>query len=218
LPHQNSVKKNIFGSFILFAFDGRYKNIQRQNTDYMKKLILFTLFSSTLFAQTQKGSFTVGTQLSQNNLSFDENFKSRSHNISPNVGYFLIDNLNIGLQSNLGFGKIKNSFSTGFNNNTYLFTSYNLGPYFTYYIGKNKLKPFVGASAGFGGSKIQVNNSTDDEATQSFYNFYGGLTYFINSNIGLNSALTYNSSKYDKVNTIQVLRLSFGLQLFFPKK
>jgi outer membrane protein len=181
----------------------------------MKKLILFTFFTSTVFAQTQKGSFTVGTQLSQGTFQFEDYFRSRTFNFSPNVGYFIINNLNVGIQTNLGLSSGKAiDMSNTFN---YRFNSYSLMPYFTYFIGKNKLKPFVGASVGFGNSTIKERSQTTN-SSQSTYGFYGGLSYFINPNISLNTALNYSNIKYKKFNSTQSTSLTFGFQLFFPKK
>lgn len=129
-------------------------------------------------AQTEKGNFLIGISTHTNlgimdlfgssspnimSLSFSSlKFKSDSDdgdegstkltsiNMAPRFGYFLVKNLAIGADVQLGYMNIKDhdeEYDTDSKNSTTLFGA---GPFIRYYIPAGKVYPFLEASAVFG--------------------------------------------------------------------
>lgn len=78
--------------------------------------------------------------------------KSFSINVNPKAGYFVIDNLAIGLDLNMGFS----IYDLGDNNSSH--TTFAVGPFVRYYIPTPKVLPFfeLGASYGMMSDKTRL--------------------------------------------------------------
>jgi hypothetical protein len=131
----------------------------------MKKISILTVSFLAfnigfLNAQTQKGGFLVGlysdmfdlgyTTMKYEYNTYENDTKYFNFNLSPKVGYFVIDNLAVGIDLDFGF--------TLFNdrNNT---TTISAGPFARYYIPTSKVLPFLelGGSIGSSGDNTTVN-------------------------------------------------------------
>ncbi len=161
----------------------------------MKKILIvltITFFSVTAKSQLTKGNWLVGGAGSLSSLK--NNYSSSVYStsserldikVAANLGYFLADNLAIGIRP--GFSKFKevaNSAGGGYSN----VNRFELGPFFRYY---------------FLGTDRQFNILTDFSYQHGFYWFKpikgnsntfsasAGTVVFFNSSVGLELLLGY---------------------------
>ena len=144
-----------------------------KSIDMTKTTVLAVLFFACSFgllqAQTNQGNLTVGTSSSLNLIGSDSDimgfgfstvkFKSdrtgfqeedadkvASFNLSPEVGYFVIDNLAVGIDLNVGTSKV----TEGTSNDSSTDNLIAAGPFVRYYIPTTRVLPFVEVGASFG--------------------------------------------------------------------
>jgi len=158
------MKKPSFLTIGLFAISIGFLNAQTNQG----KLILS--LSSDIFGL----GFTTLKTISDTNGS-EEASESFNVNLSPKIGYFLIDNLAIGLDLGVGL-------QTG-NNGTYhkyTSTSLSAGPFVRYYIPALKVLPFfeLGGSVGMMNTKfINIDNTYGEDRVDKtgIINYGGGI-------------------------------------------
>lgn len=172
----------------------------------MKKLLFasFLLFSSyAMKAQINQGQWLVG-----GNAGFDSekqgDYKSTTVMVSPNAGYFFIDNLAGGLRVNFWTNKVKGDDESS--------TFFSVAPFARYYFlpAAQKVNVFADAAYGFG------KGGYSDKVSLNELSFMAGPAIFLSPNTALELALYYKSrgGKYyenaagDKVN-------HFGLNIGF---
>lgn len=156
----------------------------------MKKL-LFILFAVSLagsaFAQINKGSVLVGASSNLNfrSVKFDNSDRFSVFELGVKGGYFVIDNLTVGLD--LGYQKIDNTSITNFG----IFGRY-------YFQGKI-----------FGGAGLSFLKF-EDQDSQTSIPFEIGYAAFITENIAIEPAFQFSVG--DNTNTYG-LRVGFSLYL-----
>lgn len=180
----------------------------------IKFVLVFTLvicYAVSITAQTEKGNILLG---GSSNLSLlntkskwkDDNDDGKIGNtfdfeFTPRAGYFIMDNLAIGLEFPISYSKYKDD-----NDNVDKETTYAIAPFARYYLGANKIKPFFQAEIGFGGYKQQrdpANFPASEETYGLFlFQFNGGASFFINEKVALDLSLGYSylSSKQKEDN------------------
>jgi outer membrane protein len=183
-------------------------------------------FTIKSFGQTDHGRVLAGTGSNISFNSYSTNWKSNSGNdqggktsdftFYPEIGYFPVNNLAAGISLYLDFNSTKNEGVTE-SSNSYAFT-----PFVRYYMGKEKIRPFLQAGIGFGGGKSKtVSNITTLESshTTSTYELSGGLAYFLNDNISVDFKVGFHSNtfKNDGDNTVnyKYTNNNFGMGLAF---
>ena len=155
--------------------------------------------SALSFGQTGKGKFLIGTG---SNLSFisgsskwktdtgsGDNGISSALGLSPKLGYFVTDELALGVELQLGYGKSKNN-----SDKSHSF-DYGVGPFARYYFGSDKLKPFVGGALNLGGDSQNstISNTTYKSKSSTFsFDLGGGLAYFLSEKVSLDLGINYN--------------------------
>lgn len=179
-------------------------------------LLLFILSLKSL-SQTDKGNFYIGVESSSffsSNSRFlklpesDEKLNesnSTYFNISPNLGYFVIDGLMIGAKINYTYVKFKTDFSESSTNNILA------GPTVRYYFLKNKIRPFITGTYTYSFFKIESTNRDDDDIDdfkQRIQNLDLGIgaSFFFSKNISLDFSLNYSkniSKNLDNNNEIE---------------
>ena len=200
----------------------------------MKKLLFLTTiiilgFSGVSNAQTEKGTFMLGSDLGSglvNNASrglFGLNFglnEGAGFNvgISPKMGYFVRDNFMLGAVVNLGF--TKSAEYDGFSTRT---TTYGVQALTRYYMSQgekgvdNFLKRgsfFSEANAGVAGVNVKDGPTTNGFA----FGVGPGYSYFVTPNVALETTLKYNGLVGGGNTTYQhALGLNFGVQVFLDK-
>lgn len=170
----------------------------------MKKLLilisLFVLITNFAFSQTDKGRFLIGagSKLEFNNIETDfggsENISSSELTFAPRIGYFVIDNLNIGIMLPITYQ------SQEYDEEDRSVLSLAIAPYVQYYFLEDNFKPFIYGSLGVGTSSIESstfygNNGAD--ANMFLYELGAGCSYFINRYVAIEAALGYHNETYD---------------------
>lgn len=182
----------------------------------MKKflLIVAVAFASATYAQTEKGNWMVGSDLA---LSFEsEKTVTRldgtkqsegtvsTFKITPNLNYFVIDNLAVGL--GLGYESKKTKGEDGAKN------TFTIAPTAHYYfpIG-GKLAPFVGAKVGY--AHRSKGSSDSDKWNGLVVGGKAGIAYFVNDGAALTGYVGYDhfSLKNKQVNKLKTQEGTFGV-------
>lgn len=200
----------------------------------MKKILFLTSFFifgivGMSNAQLQEGNFMLGTDLGSglatptNSGLFSMNFGLNDGagfdvGLSPKAGYFFSDNFVGGVIVNLGFTKSPES-----NGESTKTTVYGAQAFSRFYIRPSKVDMenvvsngyfFMETNAGVAGVNV-----TDGPTTNGFaFGFGPGYSYFVNSNIALETSLKYNglvgAGNTDYQNS---LSLNLGIQIVFPR-
>lgn len=156
----------------------------------MKKVLFIAALVAASFAgqaQTSKGTYLLG-----GGAGFNSTKGATTWNVSPNAGYFVIDNLAVG--ANLD---VKDQ-------NTAAGTTFGVGPFVRYYfVSLGKAKVFGNANYAYDG--VNKSNSVGAAA---------GLAYFLNQSIALETALGYTNNTTAKTSNIG---LNVGFQIHFKK-
>jgi hypothetical protein len=207
----------------------------------MKKRTLLlgaaALLSTASFAQadtsiglrlpTQKGSWMLGSNIVLAELAFGGGSAGAAtyYNVavSPRAGYFVLDNLALGLGFNgqfAGQGRYYNSQSYG----VVAFARY----YFGNAVAKDghvrKTRYFVegGGSYNAGRSAIRNNNDAWERGTFSSSSYYGmaGLNHFLTKNVALEAGLQFTHNDYPERSLGNQNNLGFnlGLKIFMGKR
>ncbi|PKP01703.1 MAG: hypothetical protein CVU14_04665 [Bacteroidetes bacterium HGW-Bacteroidetes-9] len=163
--------------------------------------MLFLCISAFAFAQVEKGNWIFG---GSSNLEFDatkEKVKSGSttsdgskysdFDFRPQVGYFVIDKLPVGLFMDLSLDKMKDENY----DSEYKWTSFLIGPFVRYYITDlDGFMPYAeaGLGIGSGNNKTTYSGNESDEKYNMFgYKFGAGGTYFVTKNVGVDLFIGY---------------------------
>lgn len=198
----------------------------------MKKLTLIALlaFIGNAHAQTEKGNWMFGgattfnfnsskPSAKQDGVSVDGN-KSSTITATPSVGYFVINNLAVGMDLELSVQKTKEYDSFSSSPVDVKRTVFGVIPSATYYF-KNESKafPYIGAGAGYAVAKGKVA-STSIEPTNFFvWKIKGGVAYMITNDISVDFGLNYNqlSTKfnYPSGESYKSFNKNFGANLGF---
>jgi hypothetical protein len=169
-------------------------------------LIAASLLFAThgLFAQVNKGQWLVGGNAGFETSKFgdDDSNKYTSFQLSPNAGYFFIDNFAAGLRLDLNSTKFKDEDDAS--------TSFVLAPFARYYFlpAAEKVNVFADASYGFGSMKNGSSESFNQFAIMA------GPAIFLTPNTALEFALKYSSAGGDAYGGDD-RRNNFGLNVGF---
>ena len=170
-----------------------------------KILVVATLFLAIISnAQISKGNWMMGGSGSLGNYNTKSSGvedKGTYLNLYPNVGYFLIDKLVVGVNAQLN---VQTKFDTGFG----------LGPYARYYLLEKEktINVFSELSYYFRGG-----NGNGDAKFETF-NVKAGTVFFLNSSVGFEVALNYLNSKSNQDYQNSNIYLGVGFQLHLEKK
>ncbi|MFV0604319.1 MAG: outer membrane beta-barrel protein [Niabella sp.] len=190
--------------------------------------VLFVLLTFVIQAQTQKGKWTVSgkTGLDFNsstskyyndgstNSALD--YKSQSFSIAPSVGYFVIDNLALGLSGLFQSSKNKDGNDSWSDATNF----YAIMPIANYYIPLDGMvRPVIGVGAGYGGMSNGSNQTDKDRGFLAAGS--AGIAIFLNNTISFDISGQYQYSNFKnasdsklgvKSGTISALA---GFSLFF---
>ncbi|MDX2134305.1 MAG: outer membrane beta-barrel protein [Saprospiraceae bacterium] len=173
----------------------------------LRFLLIFAVvsLSGALQAQTERGHWLVGGVAGFNNTNLDD-FNAAQLELSPNGGYFIRDNLALGLQ--LEIVSVSGD-AEGFR--------FAFQPFARYYFAN------AGNTAFFGQGRIGLGSADIDEFFGFFDNSDSFVTWglglgadiFFNEHVALEGLLGYDSRKYSDVdNAINNFGLNFGIQVF----
>ena len=202
----------------------------------MKKVLLFgavALFGA-MNAQLEKGSWIVsgktGIDFNSSTSKYSAEGQSvdgpevSSFTITPSAGYFVINNLAIGVD--LGFNSTKTTFKNSSLGMDYedKSSTFTILPNATYYFPTaSKVRPYLGAGIGYA-SLTSTDFFEERETTKGgfLWGAKGGIVYLLNSNIGLDLGAGYNSLTVKQtVDNVEIKTIantfgvSAGVSLFF---
>ena len=171
-------------------------------TVHVLSIVALVTFSFAAQAQTEKGRFLIGGTAGFNNRSINGNGIT-TFNLSPNVGYFIIDNLAIGAQLQLTVRSGEGDFNDE--------TSFGFTPFVRYYFADAGPARFFGQGRiGFGSTKFA--NNADSYFT---FGLGAGVDFFLNDNVALEAFLGYVNQKFQEANDpINQFGLNIGVQAF----
>lgn len=193
----------------------------------MKKILVLVISlvcMNLISAQTEKGKFVVsgatGLQFASMKTEHSSNMFSgikvttNTFSIMPSFGYYIIDNLAVGVLANYASTTIKND---GFKDTS---SSLALMPFGSYYFPvEGNFRPAVQFGAGLASTAY---GSNDENKFSGFVvNFGGGASYFLNDKIAVDFGLSYTSGtlKNKENSDYEIdqnnLAGSIGLSLFF---
>jgi hypothetical protein len=121
-----------------------------------------------------------------------ERTKSKSIGLAPFAGYFILDNLPVGLEL------LYNNSSSNSSLGNYFSRSFSFVPIIRYYIGKGQFKPYIHAGIGPGFSKTGTPNGTLPQLIENskllIWEVKGGVEFLANKHIGLDFNFGYKST------------------------
>jgi hypothetical protein len=202
----------------------------------MRFFLLLSFFASTLSGQfIQSGDFLFGStigfsatssKISQlGGTSGDKNPRSTQINLSPDIGYFLMDDFALGIGMDYTY-----SFQRDADNNRRKDSDFLFGPFMRYYMPVQEDMAFFGVvTFGFGNSSNENLLLGGNESVSSNIFAVGvgpGFTILSNNAVGLEAIMKYNfaRSQFDtELNGIKTsttthtnqFDISLGLQLYF---
>jgi len=189
------------------------------------KRVLFVLsvLMATLVegnAQTTQGTISLGGSVGMTNDKEEtdgEDIRSSEFRFSPSVGYFVVDNLMVGLNLSLISGKEDDGFGGDDKYNAFFF-----GPFARYYIfTSNEQFAFFGeAGTLFGSYKNKPDGQNETKSTA--FNIYlsPGFSYFMNEHWAVDLAfqgISFSSFDPDKDDSNdKSSSFNFGVSSFIP--
>jgi len=197
----------------------------------MKKLLLLTLVSTcalTTFSQIRKAQWLLGGNVSFSSSKYGKDpdqFRSKTttFEISPDIGYFIINKLAAG--GRVSFSSSKTALYYTYDED-YNSSSLGLSPFVRYYFlnTSKKINVFADGSYTYTTTKIK-NKSTNPNSQASTtktqangFSFAAGPVFFLTPNTALELTLDYNYSKYksdtEPTNTFMA---GIGLQIHLGK-
>lgn len=188
----------------------------------MKSIITLMLLSAASFgvyAQANKGNFSVGGAIGFSSYKDEDNegeYKETSFGVMPQLGYFLADGVEIGVLGSLQTSKAEYSGEAGPKG-----TNFAVGPYFKYYMfTSNENFAFtVQASALFGGTKQEPAVGDPIKGNQFAAAISPGFSYFFTPKLGLDfqlAGISFVSEKPNKDLDDKETTFTFGIESFSP--
>lgn len=201
----------------------------------MKKLLLVgavALFGA-MNAQTEKGSWVIGgsTTIGFNSTSSKVKYngqsvdgpKSTSFNIKPSAGYFVANNVAVGLD--FGFTSTKNESTEYFLGEQYdyesTFNTFIVMPTATYYFkSASKVMPYLGAGVGYfsNTTKFPASSFNNDETKFTTdglaWGAKGGIVYLVTPSVGIDLGLAYVNTS-NKEGEVKIVTNTFGVNAGF---
>jgi outer membrane protein len=190
----------------------------------MKKVLLvFSLLVASLAvanAQTTQGTISLGGSMGVTNTKDEddgEDTRTSEFRFQPSAGYFVIDNLMVGLGLSVVTGKEDDGFGGDDK-----YSSFLVGPFARYYIftSNEKFAFFGEVGTLFGSFKDKPDGQ--DETKAGTFNLYvsPGFSYFFNEHWGLDLAfqgISFSSFDPDKdEDDDKSTTFNFGVSSFNP--
>lgn len=167
----------------------------------MKKMITLSVLALIAFlakAQTEKNKWLVGgslgfTSSTQKESDDPGSTKTTVFQLSPNIGYFFINNLAAGLNLNASSSHYSTSSALGGNSSTV--TYFTAGPFVRYYFNTSPhVKLFVHGDASWGSEKYSNNSDQDVPSVPiAMYNGKAGAALFLSPNVALELTAGYQA-------------------------
>jgi long-subunit fatty acid transport protein len=141
-------------------------------------------------AQTSQGSVSLGGGINFGSSKSEQpgnDSKVTSVSFSPQVGYFVVDNFELGLALNVSSQSVKPSTGTD-----YKYNYFGVGPFARYYVfTSNEQFAFFGdARFGFNASKYKPETGSDTKGSSIAFSVSPGFVFFPTKHWGIELSLT----------------------------
>ncbi len=200
-------------------------------------VIMFLPCTLALAQMTSAGNFVVGSSFglssAQSNIKHSDGIgdsegegpTSMQFNISPKVGYFIVDNFALGIGMDYTFSEVEEP-----NQNRTKDTDLLFGPFARLYLPiGDDMAVFLEGNFGFGTSSdiMNIDGQTQNISTNIFAVGAGpGLTIFSSDAVGISASFKYNFARSDfdteiggvkrqTVTKTNQFDLSVGIQVYF---
>ncbi|KXK31293.1 MAG: Autotransporter beta domain-containing protein [Bacteroidetes bacterium OLB12] len=188
----------------------------------MYAILAMMFIAPAAWAQTTQGSKSIGGGFEyysnkQENIYGNYDYESSSFEIMPQVGYFIIDNLEVGVLLNYTSGKSGYTQLDPTKN-----SSFSVGPFARYYkFTSNERFAFTGTfSVSFGSGKTTYPSSSESKTGNMGVFISPGFTYFLSEKWGLDFQLQgIGFTSYDPnkdVDDDNSKTITFGVSSFTP--
>ena len=182
----------------------------------MKNYFFATVLVCSLSSAFSQGNIKKGDWMLGGNAGFTSQkyagYKTTDFNLSPDAGYFFINNFAGGLRASVSSSK------TEYQGDETKQSSYELAPFVRYYFlpASQKVNIFADASFGFGQHKYNYGTGYN-KSNFTQLGIMAGPAIFITPATALEIALGYNSSKVkDASDRTNQLGVSVGFQIHIP--
>ncbi len=191
----------------------------------MKKTSVLSILILSIFtvkAQTEKNSWLAGGNIgfTSSTQKFsgvsDYSFKTSEFQINPGFGYFVINNLAVGVNVSFVSTHTSETNMPGTESNTS--TTFATGPFLRYYFNvAEKTKIFIHGGANWGSYKP---GSEDPSLSISMYEVKAGPAIFLNPHVALEFTVGYQTSSYksDEKSTTNGFDIGVGFQIHLGSK
>lgn len=177
----------------------------------MKQRSVFTLLlllsSSVVFGQLEKGNyflqgassmgFSAEKYTTISGGTSTASSKSTHFSFRPKAGYFIIDNLPVGLS--IYTSTYRTKYIDNDNKNSSI--DFSIGPFARFYfLPQDKIRPMAEVNLNFGISNSKSTYSGSTNESKYGYTDFGigaGASYFITDNIAFDLLLSYYTEKYN---------------------
>lgn len=132
---------------------------------------------------------------------------------SPQIGFFVFNNFALGLSIPISYGSYKPDNTMVLSSES---TSISLVPFFRYYMGKGKIKPYLQGGIGLGNLKTTYTNPLEalyeSNGLLILYDIETGIGIFLNEKVSLDFSFGYNYTAYssDESHTVNISRKIAG--------
>jgi hypothetical protein len=169
----------------------------------MKKILtgfIFLYCIQSLYPQLNPGAWMVGGSVSTGTSTSEA--KGFQFLIASYSGYFPVKNFAIGIIP--VFNSVDNGKQEGF-------TSFYLGPYVRYYVGKSNIKIFGELTGGY--KQFRFYNPSSPPFKNTSINFRPsiGFSFFLNNHVALEGKMNYEVENYQLVANPQRRALFFDM-------
>lgn len=152
-------------------------------------------------AQTEKGDWMVGGNFRLNTAD-----KNTEITLTPNAGYFIVENLALGGSFAL------NSSKSGNNK----FTSFGVGPFVRYYFTSQNetIRPIIHGSFNYLSAKNKIGTITSSTNTGTNFFVGGGAAAFISNSVSIDAIMGYDRTKYKNFDGSGGFAFNVGFQVY----
>jgi hypothetical protein len=180
-------------------------------------ILSFVLLVNLMSAQIDKGNWMVGGSGFIQNYKVEYTSNNTTQNqsvfalqISPNIGFFILDKFAVGGLLTFNFNN-----PSGSNNSS---QGYGIAPFTRYYFLQTDKPINFFAQASFEYSEGRTNNTASIKNFSRGYAFKAGPAIYFNSSVALEVTLNYSSSKNSDNIKGTLFGAGVGLQIHLEKK
>lgn len=183
-------------------------------------LMMCILFSLAAHSQITKGNWMMGGNVSGSlttyNSSAGQQNTGYTWQIAPDIGYFFIDKLGVGVKSNITKEGSRSTSTPGYS--TYV--DFNLGPFVRYYFlpEENIINVVAEGSYLYGFIGGGATGRKGQSTSKNTFSLLAGPVAYFNSSASVEFLIGYLSAKYVNIKgRNNTLYFSLGLQVYIKK-